>query len=171
MNRSVIVCVMGTALALQGCIIVNDAGPRDERPSGEARRVDDVLNDLHDAAARAQEERYFNLFAPDGVFIGTAEEERWTVPVFRDYAHARFSTGQGWTYTPSERHVFVSRDGETAWFDEMLDNAKYGRCRGTGVLVRIDDDWKIAQYHLTVPIPNDLLPGFADQIRAHHAGN
>ena len=25
--------------------------------------------------------------------------------------------------------------------------------------------WKIAQYNLTVPIPNDLLAGFAEKIR------
>ena len=44
-----------------------------------------------------------------------------------------------------------------AWFDERLENAKIGVCRGTGVLLRTADGWKIAQYNLSVPVPNELM--------------
>ena len=46
-----------------------------------------------------------------------------------------------------------------AWFDELLDNAKYGRCRGTGVLRKMESGkggWKIVQYNLTLTIPNEV---------------
>ena len=76
-----------------------------------------------------------------------------------------FSQGQGWTYHPRDRHVQISADGGSAWFDELLDNAKYGECRGTGVLQRRGGEWKIEQYHLTIPIPNELAADFVAKIR------
>lgn len=124
-----------------------------------------VLDDFHAAAAAADGARYFGHFAKEGVFLGTDAEERWTVAQFKAYAQPHFSKGKGWTYHPRSRNVSVSKDGATAWFDEMLDNAKFGICRGSGVLVRRDGKWKIAQYNLSVPIPNALLPEFAATIR------
>lgn len=131
--------------------------------------VEWVLDSLHDAASKADEDRYFSLFARDGIFLGTDDAERWTVEQFRAYAHPYFSKGQGWAYTVAERFVYFSDDGKTAWFDERLDNVKWGRCRGSGVLVKRGREWKIAQYNLLVPIPNDLLPEVAGRIREFEA--
>lgn len=128
--------------------------------------VASVLDSLHDAASKADEARYFALFAPGAIFYGTDDAERWTVEQFRAYAHPYFSRGQGWTYTVADRAVFFSEGGRTAWFDERLDNAKWGRCRGSGVLTRHANEWKIEQYNLTVPVPNDLLPEVAARIKA-----
>ena len=137
---------------------------------GSVRSNDDtavaaVLDEFHAAAAAAEGERYFGLFAEDAVFLGTDPGERWTLEEFRGYAQPHFDNGTGWTYTAASRHVFLAADGLTAWFDEDLDNAKYGRCRGTGVLVKIEGAWKIAQYNLSVPIPNELASGIVEQIR------
>ena len=131
----------------------------------QSAAVASVLNSLHDAASKADEARYFALFAPDAIFYGTDDAERWTVDQFRAYAHPYFAKGQGWTYTVADRAVFFSPDGRTAWFDERLDNAKWGRCRGSGVLALHAGEWRIEQYNLTVPIPNDLLPEVAQRIR------
>ena len=117
-------------------------------------------------AASASFSRYFSLFAADGVFIGTDAGERWTVDQFKAYAKPYFDKGQGWTYTRVERHVNVSADGGHASFDELLDNAGLGRCRGTGVLRRVAGEWKIEQYHLTIPVPNALAADLAARIRA-----
>lgn len=136
-------------------------------PNADVARV---LDALHDAAAKADEDRYFSLFAKDGIFLGTDDTERWTVDQFRAYAHPFFSQGKGWTYTVAERFIDFSEDGRTAWFDERLDNAKWGRCRGSGVLVKRGNEWKIAQYNLLVPIPNDLLPEVAGRIKEFGVG-
>jgi len=125
-----------------------------------------VLDDWHAAAAAADEERYFGHFAPDGVFLGTDDSERWTVAAFRAYAQRRFSEGQGWTYVPRDRNVDFSPDGRVAWFDEKLDNESYGRVRGTGVLRRTDDGWKIVHYSLSFPIPNDVTLAVVGIVRA-----
>ncbi len=127
--------------------------------------IDAVLNDFHDAASKADGDRYFGHFAPTAVFLGTDATERWTLAEFRRYASRRFAEGTGWTYHARQRHIFVSEDRQTAWFDEALVNAKYGECRGTGVLVRIDGAWKIAQYNLTIPIPNDIALDVVKMIR------
>jgi ketosteroid isomerase-like protein len=129
-----------------------------------------VLDDFHDAASKADGARYFALLSPDAVFLGTDAGERWTKEEFRAFAEPYFSRGKGWTYVAKERHIDLAPGNAVAWFDEKLTNAKYGDCRGTGVLRQIDGDWRIAQYNLTVPIPNDLAEKVVGMIREHQAG-
>ena len=135
-------------------------------PAGEEMAIRRVLDDFHDAASKADEERYFALFAPDGVFLGTDATERWTVEEFRRYAHPHFSKGRGWTYAPRDRHVWIARDGRFATFDELLDNEGYGELRGTGALARTDEGWRILQYNLTFTVPNDAADDVVKRIRA-----
>jgi len=136
-----------------------------ERAASE-RAAGAVLDALHEAASRADGEHYFALFAPDAVFLGTDATERWSIEQFKAYAAPYFARGQGWTYVPVERHVAVSARGDVAWFDERLTNGKYGEVRGSGVLVRLAEQWRIAQYNLSLPIPNDLAADFVARIRA-----
>jgi predicted esterase len=135
--------------------------------AGPALAVLNMLDEFHEAASKAEEAKYFALFAPEGVFIGTDAGERWNVEEFRAYARPFFSKGRGWTYKPraGTRHVDVSADGQMAWFDELLDNDKYGLCRGSGVARMISGRWRICQYHLTVPVPNELLDRVAKLIK------
>ncbi len=127
------------------------------------KRIGAELDDFHAAAAAADGVRYFAHFTEDGVFLGTDATERWTVPQFKAYCEPYFSKGKGWTYVPKERHVAIR--GDLAWFDEALDNAKYGGCRGSGVLQLVDGRWKIAQYNLTLTVPNDVASKVVDVIR------
>lgn len=126
-----------------------------------------MLDDFHDAAAKADEDRYFAHFHPRGLFLGTDASERWTLEEFKAFAMPYFQRDTAWTYEPRQRRVDVSDDGQWAWFDEALVNAKYGLCRGTGTLQRVGSDWKIVQYHLTMPIPNDLAVETANRISEH----
>lgn len=130
-----------------------------------SRDVARVLDDFHDAASKADEERYFGHFSPEAIFFGTAPEERWSLAEFRSYAKDAFKRDSAWIYVPQERHIDLAPEGRVAWFDEVLVNSKYGVCRGTGVLRLVDKTWKVCQYNLSVPVPNDMLPGVADEIR------
>jgi len=132
-------------------------------PSGEAA-VAAVLDDWHAAAAAADESRYFGHFAADAVFLGTDATERWTVAEFRRYAHPYFAKGKAWTFKAIERHVAFSPDRSVAWFDELLDTPNLGPARGSGVLLRAGDAWKIAHYDLSVPIPNALMKEIKQRI-------
>jgi hypothetical protein len=124
-----------------------------------------TLDRLHRAAAEADEAAYFGLFDPEAVFIGTDPTERWTLAEFRAWARPYFASGQGWTYEPRERHVQLSPDARVAWFDERLVHTTYGECRGTGVAVRGDGGWRIAQYSLSLPVPNALAADLVERIR------
>ena len=132
----------------------------------DEQSVAQVLDALHDAAAKADGSRYFGLFDRTAVYIGTDAGERWTLKEFRAFAEPHFSKGRGWTYVPTSRHVSIAPDRATAWFDEILENEKYGTTRGTGVLLKRDDEWKIVQYHLTIPVPNELAEEVVKMIRA-----
>lgn len=148
-------------------VLVLAAGVVSAEEADEVAKIEAVLDDFHAAASAADEERYFSHFAVSGVFFGTDASERWTRDQFRAYAHPHFSQGKGWTYHPRDRHVALSADGASAWFDELLDNDKYGECRGTGVLQRYGGEWKIERYHLTIPMPNELAQDLVARIREH----
>ena len=122
-------------------------------PEGVAK----TLDALHDAASRADEEDYFALFAPNAVYVGTDSWEVWPLAEFRAYTHERFATGTGWTYHPDleERRITIAQDGKTAWFYEPLANAMYGVARGSGTLVFQNGAWRISQYVMSFPIPNE----------------
>ncbi|RZA27415.1 MAG: protein with SnoaL 3 domain, NTF 2 superfamily [Proteobacteria bacterium] len=137
--------------------------------SPQETKVSAVLDSFHKSASKAQLEPYFAHFAKDGVFIGTDVTERWTVDEFRAYVTPFFNQGKGWTYLSKNRHISFNPESTVAWFDEGLENPKYGTARGTGVLRLQNSEWKIAQYHLTFPIPNDLAASFTDIIKAFEA--
>ncbi len=157
---------LAAAIVAGGCAPQRASAGLDGSPDTAA--VAAVLDSLHHDASVADEAAYFGLFAPDGVFLGTDATERWTVPAFRAYAHPIFQQGRGWTYVvrPGTRHIAFDPGGTVAWFDELLDNASYGETRGTGVLRRVDGAWKIAQYHLTIPVPNALADTVVRLIRS-----
>lgn len=138
-------------------------------PVSDAAAVSSVLDAFHAAAARADGQAYFDLFTPDAVFIGTDASERWGVEAFKASAAPLFAKGKGWVYHPRSRHVTIAPVPCrcVAWFDELLDSDSYGTSRGTGVLVKAKGRWKVAQYALTFPIPNDLAKDMTGQIKAY----
>jgi hypothetical protein len=93
----------------------------------------------------------------DSVFLGTDATERWTKQQFRDYARPPFAKGKAWSFRSVRRGVSFSKDGRVAWFDEDLATPNLGPSRGSGVLVLDGSTWRIAQYNLSVPIPNGVF--------------
>ena len=127
--------------------------------------IDTVLDEFHAAAAAADEERYAATMTGDVVFLGTAPGERWEGAAWREFVHSFFARGKGWAYEPSDRTVVVAADGHVAWFDETVENRHFGACRGSGVLRREGGEWRVAQYNLTIPVPDDLVPELVEKIR------
>jgi hypothetical protein len=127
-----------------------------DRPTA-VKAVSAVIDDWHAAAAAADEGRYFDHMSEDAIFLGTDPSERWTKAQFRAYAHPYFAKGKAWSFRSVRRHVSVSAGGSVAWFDEELATPNLGPCRGSGVLVREGGAWRIAQYNLSVPIPNSVF--------------
>ncbi len=161
-RRWVVPLVVGIALLIQPWL---DASVAAQENPVAVQQVALVLDELHAAASRSDFESYFGLYTADAIFMGTDGSERWTINEFKGYARPRFEQGKGWSYRSTSRNVFVSADGRTAWFDESLENENLGNCRGTGVLVKDGGRWKIAQYNLSVPIPNALVRGVVETIK------
>lgn len=129
--------------------------------------INQVMDGFHDAAAQADQDRYLGYFTEDGVFMGTDDWERWPLdPDFKDYVAERFKGGEGWTYKSVERHIAYSPDKKVAWLDEITVSEKWGRFRGTGVLLKQGDEWKIAHYAMSVLVPNDIWFEVSDLIKA-----
>ncbi|TYP94085.1 SnoaL-like domain-containing protein [Fodinibius salinus] len=142
---------------------VSCTGSLDRVPSTD--KVNQVLDDWHNAAEDADFGRYFNHFASDSaIFMGTDATERWTVAEFRPWAKPYFDRGKAWNFTPVERHVSFSDNGRTAWFDESLDTPNLGPARGSGVLIYQKGEWKIAHYNLSIPIPNTIADTVVAQV-------
>jgi ketosteroid isomerase-like protein len=147
-------------LALVACIAVAGTALGDESAP------DATLDSFHRAAAGADTAAYFAAMTDDVVFLGTDGTERWQGSEFRDFAAAHFDAGRGWTYVPVQRDISISANGDVAWFDELLQNEGLGTCRGSGVMVKSENGWKIAQYNLSVPIPNAIVQAVATDIAA-----
>ncbi|MBT3870874.1 MAG: nuclear transport factor 2 family protein [Gammaproteobacteria bacterium] len=118
--------------------------------------IDELLDGFHSAAASSNFDDYFSHFSSNGYFLGTDATERWTVEEFKHYARPAFDAGRGWRYLVQSRNLESVSGLDVVWFDEILTNARLGKCRGTGVIVKENGDWKIAQYSLTLLIPNDI---------------
>ncbi len=137
----------------------------------EKEQINKVLDKLHKYASEANGKKYFELFNEQAVFHGTDLNERWSIDEFKKYAQNRFDTGTGWTYRSLERNIFINSSNTTAWFDEIVINEKYGKFRGTGVLSKVDGMWKIDQYNLLFPIPNDLLLKYTKEVKEYLKNN
>jgi len=128
-----------------------------DRNEDAVREIEVALTDFHAAAAEPDADRYLAYLAPDAVFFGTDPAERWTRDEYVELVRPLLEQGVQIVNRPVEQNVFVSDDGNMAWFDETLDKPKYGEMRATGVLRRTDDGWKLVQFHLTFPIPNEIV--------------
>ena len=120
----------------------------------EEIKVNELLNNWHKAAANANFEAYFDKMTSDAIFIGTDATENWNKTDFMDYAKPHFDKGKAWSFTALQRHIFFSNDKKMAWFDELL-STQMKICRGSGVLIKIKNEWKIKQYVLSMTVPND----------------
>jgi ketosteroid isomerase-like protein len=150
----------GLLLTLCGCAAESPPPPRSAMAAlGAASLIGAMLDDFHAAAARADETAYFAHFTDQAVFLGTDATERWTKDQFLSYAHPRFASGTAWSFRALERHIDVDPDGRIAWFDESLTTGRLGPARGTGVVVKQGGRWRIAQYSLSITIPNESFPG------------
>jgi hypothetical protein len=120
----------------------------------EKQKVNETIDAWHKAAADAKFDDYFNLMSDDAVFIGTDPKENWDLKSFKTFAKPYFDKGKAWNFKAVERHIYFDQTGKIAWFDELLDT-QMKICRGSGVLVKKGNEWKIKHYVLSITIPNE----------------
>tara|TARA_R110000868_G_scaffold28633_2_gene107163 strand:- start:12190 stop:12684 length:495 start_codon:yes stop_codon:yes gene_type:complete len=119
--------------------------------------INQVVDAWHKAASEADFDTYFGLMTIDGVFIGTDATENWQNEAFRAFSKPYFDAGKAWSFTALNRNVYVNEVEDFAWFDELLDT-QMKICRGSGVLEKVEGEWKIAHYVLSIAVPNENVP-------------
>ena len=125
--------------------------------AAEKDSINVVLNSWHKSAAEAKFKAYFKAMTDSSVFIGTDASENWTIAEFKSFSKPYFDRGNAWNFKPVNRHIYVNKQGDVAWFDELLDTWM-GVCRGSGVLLKDENsEWKIEHYVLSVTIPNESV--------------
>lgn len=119
-----------------------------------SEQISEMLDNWHKAAANAKFDDYMNAMTSDAMYIGTDATENWNKKDFMIFAKPYFDKGKAWSFTPLERNVYIAKDQNVAWFDELLET-QMKICRGSGVLVKVGKKWKIQHYVLSMTIPND----------------
>ena len=143
------------------------AGGHEKDQAKERAAINALVDGFHEAASEADKDRYLGYFTKNGVFMGTDDWERWPMePDFKAYVAERFKGGTGWSYKSIERNIAFSPDGHTGWFDEITKSEKWGLFRGTGVVLKQGDGWKIAHYSMSVLVPNEAWLGVSDLNKA-----
>jgi len=122
----------------------------------EKIEIGTMLDGFNVAAAKADFTTYFNYFADESTFIGTDATEVWDKKQFMTWAKPYFDKKKTWNFTSLKRNIYFSKDGKLAWFDELLDT-QMKICRGSGVVEKINGQWKVKQYVLSVTVPNDVV--------------
>ena len=122
----------------------------------DKKKINTTLDSWHKAAANAEFDNYFSFMTSSGVFIGTDATENWQIDAFKAFSKPYFDKGKAWNFTSLQRNIYFDKSQNTAWFDELLDT-QMKICRGSGVLIKEGNTWKIAHYVLSMTIPNDNL--------------
>lgn len=135
----------------------------------EKGQISIILSDWHLAASEAQFDRYFSYMADSSIFIGTDATEYWNKTEFMAYSKPHFDKGRAWSFKASDRHIYIDKFSEFAWFDEELITPNMGPCRGSGILKKVDSEWKILHYTLSLSIPNDIVGQIVKDIEANQS--
>lgn len=122
----------------------------------EKNRINLMLDSFNLAAAKADYKTYFNFYTENAIFTGTDDTERWDKKEFMLWAKPIFARGKAWNFKSLERHIYFDKTGSLAWFDELL-NTQMKICRGSGVLIKQENNWKVQQYILSATIPNSMM--------------
>ena len=125
----------------------------------ETKIINQLIDKWHKDVANYKLDEYFEFMDSSFVFLGTAPGERWTKQEFYNFCKPYFEKKSTWNFKPKNRHVYFNADKNTAWFEEDLDTWME-ECRGSGVLIKNNNKWKIAHYNLTVLIENEKIKKF-----------
>ncbi len=122
----------------------------------QKKNINKLLDDFNMFAADADFDKYFDCFAEESTFIGTDATEVWNKKEFKDWAKPYFDKKTTWNFKSLKRNIYFSKDGNYAWFDEVLDT-QMKICRGSGVVEKVGGKWKVKQYVLSVTVPNEVV--------------
>ncbi len=150
------ITVFYTILLLLTGFTAISAQSENKKLEKEKKEIGAMLDAFNIVAAKADFNAYFDYFADESTFIGTDATEVWNKKEFMVWAKPYFDKKRTWNFTALKRNIYFSKDGKTAWCDELLD-PQMKICRGSGVVEKINGQWKVKQYVLSVTVPNEVV--------------
>ncbi len=123
--------------------------------SASKKQIAAMLDSFNVVAARADYDAYFNFYTADATFLGTDATEHWDKKAFMVWAKPFFDRKKAWNFTSIQRNIYFGKYEDIAWFDELL-STQMKICRGSGVVVKQNNEWKLQQYVLSMTIPNSV---------------
>lgn len=146
-----------SAVLLFGCIVLISSFTDTTKDAAKDKQlIAAMLDSFNVAAGKANYRAYFNFYTSDAIFIGTDATERWDKTQFMVWAKPYFDRGRAWNFKALERHIYLNAKGDLGWFDELL-QTQMKICRGSGVVVKQGNTWKVQQYVLSMTIPNSKV--------------
>jgi ketosteroid isomerase-like protein len=133
-----------------------DATPSATDTTESKKQIAAMLDSFNIAAASADYTRYFDFYTDDATFNGTDATENWDKAAYMAWAKPFFDKRTTWNFTAIKRNIYFGKYADIAWFEELL-NTQMKICRGSGVVVKQGDQWKVQQYVLSTSIPNSKL--------------
>ncbi|MBZ9778493.1 nuclear transport factor 2 family protein [Psychroflexus sp. CAK8W] len=132
--------------------------------NAQTEQINTTIDSWHKAAEKADFETYFDLMSENAVFVGSDASEVWDIKEFKVFSEPYFDAGKAWTFIPVNRNIYTGKNENIAWFDEVLNSEHMGVCRGSGVLVKTENEkWKIQHYVLSLAVPNSLVDQLVEQ--------
>jgi hypothetical protein len=122
----------------------------------EKEKISSMLDSFNMAAANADFNKYFQFYTDDAIFIGTDATENWNKEAFMKWAKPAFDKKRTWNFKSMKRNIYFGSNPDMAWFDELL-NTGMKICRGSGVVINQNNEWKVQQYVLSMTIPNEKI--------------
>lgn len=125
-----------------------------------------AIEDVLEKYIIANENQNFDLIEKiwatddDIVLYGTNSDEKLIgFTNIRNAIQDQFNKIENTYITASDQYIKINECGNTAWFAESLDYNfmygetahSYGDMRFTGVLVKVDGQWRFVQAHLSLP--------------------
>jgi hypothetical protein len=143
---------------------IADTRRKEDCRANEIGEVNIAMDKWHEAAAHGDEEVFFKWMDTDAIYLGTDSAERWSKEEFRKWSKPHFDKEVAWAFKPKKRNIYFSDKGQYAWFEETLDTWM-GECRGTGVMRRLPEGWRIKHYNLAILVPNDVVKDFISLVQ------
>lgn len=132
--------------------------------TAQEQEINTFLDHWHLDAAKADMEAYFDKIDDNGIYIGTDETEIWTKQEFYEWQKPRTSDGTAWDFKAIDRNIYSEKQTKYVWFDELL-SFSGGTLRGSGILVKRENGWKILHYVLSLPVPNEKFSAVLEAMK------
>jgi len=136
----------------------------------EIKKVKNVLNNLIKAQENGDINMYIDCFlhVEKLINIGTDNDEYWQGwPNFYNYMRRMVELRKGLHIRSANTSINISNNGDTAWYAQLIDTCietkgdpfRLEGFRHSGVLEKVDNQWKIVQSHISVALDesNDIM--------------